>query len=118
MRILLAGMSTMLSNIVSAVIEQLPDSTVAGRVEDRALLLVEVGLVNADVVMLQDPHPEAAQSFLTLLRSFPTVRVVAITDDGSSGYLHEMRLTSAHLPELSACVLQAALSGEWARMLN
>ena len=117
-RILLAGMSNMLSNIVSAVIGQLPDSVVAGRAEEPNDLLSEVRQANADVVILQDAHPDNADSFAVLWRSFPSLLVVAITADGSSGYLHELRPCSTYLEELSAGVLQAALQGDHGRMMN
>jgi DNA-binding NarL/FixJ family response regulator len=117
-RILLAGMSNMLSDIVTAVIAELPDSVVAGHAGEHDDLLSEIRLTNADVVMLQVARPGDAESFTPLLRGFPALRVVAMTTDGSSGYLYELRPTVTYLAELSAASLRMALRGDHGLAVN
>src|SRR5437660_5420238 len=111
-------MSNMLSNIVAAVVDQMPDSVVAGRSDTRDHLFSDVRLTNADVVMLQDEHPDKTESFLELLRRFPALLVVAITADGTAGYLHELRPHTTYLAELSAAALQVALRADHQRTDN
>jgi len=111
-------MSNMLSNIVAAVIDQIPDSVVAGRSDTRDHLFSDVRLMNADVVVVQDENPDKIDSFLALLRRFPALLVVAITADGTAGYLHELRPHTTYLAELSAAALQVALGGDHQRTIN
>ena len=75
-------------------------------------------LTHADVIMLQETHPDDVGSFAALLRRFPALRVVAITADGGTGYLHELRPCSTYLPELSVKLLAAALQSDRDRTIN
>jgi DNA-binding NarL/FixJ family response regulator len=109
MRILLAGMSTMLSGIVTAVLEQSPEITIVGITNESNDLAAQVGSAQADAVVIQVAEPGESGRFRPLLLSFPALKVIAITGDGKGGFLHEMRPWSMQLVELSAATLLAAL---------
>jgi len=109
MRILLAGMSTMLTGIVTAALEQSLDITIAGVASESNDLAAQVGSAQADAVVIQVSEPSESGRFRPLLLSFPALKVIAITSDGTGGFLHEMRPWSMQLVELSAATLLAAL---------
>jgi hypothetical protein len=115
-RILLAGLSNMLSDIVTAAFAALPDITVAGRVAYSGDLATEIRLMNADAVIAQVSEPGKPDLFLPLLRSFPELRVVAIDSAGQEGFVHQLRPWSFRLTELSAETLEAALTGTTERL--
>jgi hypothetical protein len=108
-RILLAGMSNMLSAIIKAAITHAADIVVAGRVGDDEDLATKIGLIGADAVIVQTDRPDVAESFVPLLRSFPALKVMAINSDCSRGFLHQLRPQSIRLPEISADLLQSVL---------
>jgi hypothetical protein len=108
-RILLAGMSNMLSSIITAALAQAPDLVVAGQVWDDEDLTGQISLTNADAVITQSSAPGAIERFVPLLRRFPGLKVVAIESASNSGFVHQLRPYSTRLPELSADVLQAVL---------
>jgi hypothetical protein len=108
-RILLVGMSNMLSTIVTAAITHAADIVVAGRVADGEDLGTKIGLLSADAVIAQTDRPDVAESFLPLLHSFPALKVMAINGDCSRGFLHQLRPQSIRLPEISADLLQSVL---------
>jgi DNA-binding NarL/FixJ family response regulator len=109
MRILLAGMSTMLTGIVTAALEQSPDITIAGVASESNDLAAQVSSAHADAVVIQVSEPGDSALFRPLLLSFPALKVIAISSDGRGGFLHEMRPWSMRLVELSAATLVAAL---------
>src|SRR5271169_3540957 len=76
-RILLAGMSNMLSNIVTAALARAPDIVVAGHVADTDNLASQICFTGADAVIVQTSRPSAAATFLPLLHTFSTLKVVA-----------------------------------------
>jgi hypothetical protein len=108
-RILLAGMSNMLSSIITAALAQAPDLVVAGQIGYDEDLTTQISLTNAYAVITQSSTPAAIERFVPLLRRFPELKVVAIHGTSSSGFVHQLRPYSTRLPELSADVLQAVL---------
>jgi hypothetical protein len=108
MRILLAGMSNLLSNIVTAALAQASDIVVAGQVADVDDLPTQIRLANADAVIVQTSQPSVAATFIPLLQTFPALKVVAIDPTGS-GFLHRLRPYSTRLAEVSADSLLSAL---------
>jgi hypothetical protein len=60
----------------------------------------------------QAAEPQNGEAFRSLLLGYPALKVVAIGGDGSRGFVHELRLISTRLEELSSSTLQAALRGE------
>ena len=109
MRILLAGMSNMLSAIITAAIAHAADIVVAGRVGDDEDIATKIGLLGADAVIVQTDRPDVAESFVPLLRGFPALKVMAISGDCSRGFLHQLSPQSIRLPEISADLLQSVL---------
>ena len=108
-RILLAGMSNMLSAIITAAIAHAADIVVAGRVGNEEDLVTKVGSIGADAVIVQTDRPDAIDSFVPLLRGSPALKVMAINSDCSRGFLHQLRPQSIRLPEISADLLQSVL---------
>jgi hypothetical protein len=111
-RILLAGMSNMLSNIVAAALAPAPDLMVVGSAAEKDDLAAQVRATRADAVVTWAIQPHDGEPFRPLLLGLPTLKVIAIAGDGSSGFVHEMRLVSSRLAEVSSSMLQAAVRGE------
>ncbi|HTV90967.1 MAG TPA: hypothetical protein VME41_18290 [Stellaceae bacterium] len=103
-------MSNMLNSIITAVLEESSQTTIAGVIGDRDDLAAAVRAVRADTVVLQTDEPGAAGPYRNLLSSFPGLKVIAIASDGRGGFLHELRPWSKQLVELSAESLLAALT--------
>jgi DNA-binding NarL/FixJ family response regulator len=108
-RILLVGMSNMLSSIITAALAQAHDFVVVGNIGEHEDLFSQIRQTSADAVIVQTHGPGAAEPFVPLLRSFPTLKVMAIESDCSVGFLHQLRPHSTRFPELSADVLQSVL---------
>jgi len=98
----------MLSNIVTAALAPAPDIVVVGHVADIDDLADQIRLTGADAVIVQTNRPGAATTFLPLLRTFSTLKVVAIDATGS-GYLHQLRPYSFRFADVSADALLGAL---------
>ena len=111
MRIILAGMSNMLTSIVTAALEQSPDVIVAGVAGEHDDLASRVAAAQADGVVSQVAQPDDFERFRSLLLKFPVLKVVGITGDGKHSFLHELNPRSTRLGELSAATLLAALRG-------
>jgi DNA-binding NarL/FixJ family response regulator len=99
----------MLTGVVTAALEQLPDITIAGAASENNDLAAQVGSAQADALVIQVAEPGESGRFRPLLLSFPALKVIAIASDGKGGFLHEMRPWSKQLVELSAATLLAAL---------
>jgi hypothetical protein len=102
----------MLANIVSAALVLAPDIVVVGSAGEDDDVAAEVRATRAEALVTQALRPENGEIFRPLLLGIPTLKVIAIAGDGGSGFLHELRLASTRLAELSAGALQAALEGE------
>jgi hypothetical protein len=108
----------MLSGIVTAALEQSPDMTIAAVASESNDLAAQVGAAKADAVVIQVAEPSESARFRPLLRSFPGLKVIAITHDGKGGFLHEMRPWSMQLVELSAATLLTALQASPERSMH
>jgi DNA-binding NarL/FixJ family response regulator len=102
----------MLSNILTGVLAQSPDIVVAGNVGEGEDLASKIRSTSADALILRSSQPEATESFASLLRSFPDLKVVAIDAAGRSGFVHQLRPYSVRIAHLSADVLQSALRAD------
>jgi hypothetical protein len=102
-------MSTMLSDIMRAALAEAPWIAIAGNITRDADIAREVRLANADAVISEIREPGVSANFTALLQSFPALKVVAIDSASKTGYVHQLRLCSTHLAELSAETLQSAL---------
>jgi hypothetical protein len=111
-RILLVGMSNLLCNIIIAALSQAPDIAVAGNVGDHEDIDLQIRLTSADAVIFQSTEPGSVENFASLLRHSPALKVVAIDGAANSGFVHQLRLCSIRLAELSAESLQSALRAE------
>ncbi len=109
---MLAGMTNMLSTIVTAVIAEIPDGLVAGRIGRDEALDAAVMAAGADVIVLQDEHPGDVARHAALLRRFPRLRVVELTADGMNCFVHQMRPSAIFVADLSAGRLRGALEGD------
>jgi hypothetical protein len=109
MRILLAGMSNMLTSIITAALQQMPDIVVAGVANERTSLSRQIRATRAEAVIMQTAEPGNFEHFRPLLFSFPTLKIVGIRGDGKSAFVHELHPRSTLLVELSAATLLAAL---------
>lgn len=100
----------MLNSIITAVLEEAPQTTITGVIGDRDDLATAVRSARADAVVLQTAEPGVTARYHELLSSFPALKVIAIASDGRGGFLHELRPWSMQLVELSAESLLAALT--------
>ena len=118
MRVLLAGMSNMLFQIITGVLAQTPENVVVGRVSEPAGMAAQIRSSHPDVVMMQATSPRDASAVWPLLYRFPTLKIVTIAGNGASGFVHELRPTTRALDELSADTLRDALRVAPGRMAN
>jgi DNA-binding NarL/FixJ family response regulator len=109
MQIILAGMSNVLATIISAALEQSPGVTIAGMITKPDDLTARVEAAQADAVIMQVAEPGEFEHFRPLLLRFPKLKVIGLTSDGKSGFLHELHPRSIRLGELSAATLLTAL---------
>jgi hypothetical protein len=61
--------------------------------------------------MMRPPDSGNADDLLRLLRDCPALRVLTIDGDCGNGFMHELRLHSTRLADLSAAGLVAAVRG-------
>jgi hypothetical protein len=108
-RILLAGMSNMLSSIVISLLADEPYAAIAGQVPQGDDLASKIRQAECDVLIVRTDHPDASETFSDLLAAFPKLSVVAIDGCCASGFLHELRLCSVPLSEISATTLRDVL---------
>jgi len=111
MRILLAGMSNMLTSIITAVLQQSPDMVIIGVANERASLARRIRVTRAEAVIMSVPEPGDFAHFRPLLLSFPTLKIIGIKHDGKSAFLHALHPQSTQLVEVSTASLLAALQG-------
>ena len=112
MRILLAGMSNMLTSIIDAALQQSPDTVIAGVANDRTSLSRQIRATRAEAVIMQTAEPADFEQIRPLLMRLPTLKIIGIRGDGKSAFVHELYPRSTQLVELSAATLLAALSAQ------
>lgn len=108
----MARMPNMVANIVTSALATAPDVTVANYVKDIGELDAELRATAADAVIVHDNRAGDRTEIERLLRRFPALRVVTIDASGRSGLLHQLRLCSVSLDDLSGDLLQRALRGD------
>src|SRR5215471_14622020 len=82
MRIILAGMSNMLTSIVTAALEQTPEVIIAGVADGDDDLADNIDAAQAAGVILKAKQPDDFERFRPLLLKFPVLKVIVVTDDG------------------------------------
>ena len=109
MRVLLAGMTNLLFQIVAGVVSRTPETEVVGSVDDVENLAAQVRSSGADVLMMPVSDRPDDEAVWPLLYQFPRLKVVVIARNGEGGFVHELRPLVQALHELSTGVLQAVL---------
>jgi chemotaxis response regulator CheB len=92
-RVLLQGLSPMMSDLLAHLINHQADMEVVALVPGRAEALVAVKLLEADVVILPDSS-EMPGTCDVLLGQFPDLLVLALTQQGQSGFLYRRTITT------------------------
>lgn len=107
-RILLAGMSPMMQQIVQQAVQDAPDLEFAG-VATTVELSSAISGKQADVVILELPDVAAVNSYEHVLYDNPRLKLLAVTGGGRSTVLCELRPHVVVLGELGAEGLVGAL---------
>jgi DNA-binding NarL/FixJ family response regulator len=110
-RVLLAGMPTLMLDIIHHVVAAQPDMAIVGTAGDD--LPTAAQHARADVLVVGHDNAQAERDFyLSLLLRSPQLRVLALADDGKSGWLYDLRPRRKRLQEISARSLASAIRGK------
>ena len=109
-RVLLARMPTLMLDILHHVVEAEPDMAIVGTVDDGGLPIA-VQRTRADVVVVGHETQSERELYLSLLLRRPQLKVLAIAEDGKSGWVYELRPRRARLGKISARSLAKAIRG-------
>jgi hypothetical protein len=110
-RILLARMPKMLSEILSSLVASEPDMVVAGWLEAEEDLLAAARRARATVLLVGHGARQEREEYASLLLRRPRLKVVAVAGDGRTGALYELRPERVPLGEMSAAALRSAIRG-------
>jgi DNA-binding NarL/FixJ family response regulator len=102
-------MPRMLVDIVKDVIATHEDIDVAGEVEGHTGLLEAIIRTQADIVVLSEPAAGASEIYRELLYGSSRLKILAITADGRSGFLHDLQPRVVALGEMSSSSLVDAI---------
>ena len=108
-RILLAGMPRMLTDIVRTIIDSQDDFELAGEVVGNADVAHAADEAAADVVILGLSVKGGAANCVKVLYTRPYIKVVAIEPDGRRAMFHELQPSVVPLGEISPETLIAAV---------
>ncbi len=117
-RILLAGMSPMLLDMIKDIVALHARMMVAGTMEDMADIRAAVKETRADVVILNEPAKGPLQDHQELLYSRPRLGVLSITSDGRQFFLHRLRPVRTALGEVSPDSLVQAIHSSAQRSME
>jgi hypothetical protein len=109
-RVLLAGMPTLMLDILHHVVEAEPDMAIVGTV-DSGGLPITIQRTRADVVVVGHEAKSEQDFYLSLLLCRPQIKVLAIAEDGKSGWVYELRPRRVRLGKISARSLAKAIRG-------
>ena len=109
-RVLLAGMPTLMLDILHHVVAAQPDMTIVGTVDDD--LLGAAQRARADVLVVGQDVQGERDFYRALLLRHPQLRVLTLADDGKSGWLYDLRPRRVRLREISARSLARAIRGQ------
>jgi hypothetical protein len=110
-RILLGRMPKMLIDILYHVVASELDLVIVGLVNDDESLPAAVRRTRAEVVLTAQTAEDELPEYASLLVRRPRLKVVAITGDGRTGLLYELRPQRIPLGEMSAVALYNAIRG-------
>ncbi len=108
-RVLIAGMPSMLEDLLDEVIRTDDRLAVVGRLSGEGNLAQAVHVTQPDVVVIGGQHPGAASHFRSLLFAHPRVRLVLIDGLVQRGWHCALAFTVAALPEVSITSLLEAI---------
>ncbi len=103
-------MPKLLLDMLDRVVASAPDMSVVGRTEENDLAAAATRM-RADVILVGEEMKPRPGEYAKLLIRHPRLKVLAITDDGKTGTLHEMRPQRFPLGEISADSLRDAIRG-------
>jgi hypothetical protein len=107
-RVLLAGMPTLMLDILHHVVAAEPDMEIVGSVDvDGLSRAIQPTL--PDVVVVGHDAQSERDLYLSLLLRRPQLKVLAIDDDGKNGWLYELRPRRIRLGKISARSLTKAI---------
>jgi DNA-binding NarL/FixJ family response regulator len=107
-RIILVGLPRMLRDIIGELVRTEPDLSIVGEYGDSGEALEVIERAQADVVITAVDE-RARPSAPVLLRRHPALRVLAVSADGTEGYLYELRPIERMLGEVSPRTLLSAI---------
>jgi DNA-binding NarL/FixJ family response regulator len=107
--LLLVTEHTMLSDILSDLIDDAPDLELAGEVSESDQLVTRALETNADVIVMCGPGQALPQEISRLFDVLPDVRVLSIDRRGAESFLYRLEATVRPLGELDPPALVAAM---------
>jgi chemotaxis response regulator CheB len=108
-RVLVAGMPRMLTDIVRNIIVSQTDLELAGEAEGIANLLRKAKATRADVLVIGAAAVQDASAYQDLLYQRPRMSIVAIDADARGAQVFDLRPHVSHLGDISPTTLVAAL---------
>jgi len=108
-RIVLAGISRMLSDIITDIVTSQADMEIVGTVTDPAVLAATVAATDADVVVLGLPDADLPSEYAALLSARAQIRLLGVSGDGRRAFLYELRPYRSALGEVSPETLVEAI---------
>lgn len=107
-------MPALLLDILHHVVELAPDMMIVGQIADNDLAGAAKRL-RADAILVGEDVSHDFGEYTQLLLSRPSLKVLAIANEGRNGTLHEMRPQHIPLGEISAETLRDAIRGRYGR---
>ena len=108
-RVLVAGMPRMLTDIIRNIVTSQPDLEFAGEAEDVACLARIAQQSRVDVLVIGAAAVQDASGYKDLLYQHPRMSIVAIDADARGAQIFDLRPHVSHLGEISPTTLVAAL---------
>ena len=108
-RVLVAGMPRMLTDIVRNIVTSQPDLVFVGEAEGVACLAWIATQSPVDVLVIGAAAVQDATGYTDLLYQHPKMSIVAIDADARGAQIFDLRTHVSHLGEISPTTLVAAL---------
>jgi DNA-binding NarL/FixJ family response regulator len=110
-RVLLAELPRMLSEIIESVIADQQDMSIVGAIDSRDRVTSALVRTPADVVIVGLRDAETTASLNRVLLEQPRLKLLAISGDERSSYLYELRPHTVSLGDISPQGLVDAIRG-------
>lgn len=108
-RVVLAGMASMMTELIEQILAPYPEFHIAGRVPAGHDLSAAARRYRADVLIVLQPGRSATDAEVDKMFHSRPSRVLAITGDGHDGVVYVLRPHISTLSELSSNSLVAAI---------